>query len=150
MKYRMYCLAERHLSPIQKAIQSAHVILEYGLSNNTCEYRQWVVNDKTIIILDGGSSPDMLSDISVLKDGNIPYAEFHEPDMDGFRTAICFLADERVYDYDHYGRDYNHYRVLYGNDPTLPELTYDEWTEYVGGFNNVLLKCIIANKKLAI
>lgn len=40
--YRMYCLAERHLSSIQKAIQSAHAVVEYSLKYGDTYSSYWL------------------------------------------------------------------------------------------------------------
>lgn len=147
----MYCLAERHLSPVQKAIQSAHAIVEYILTfKNTKALSQWMSMDKTIIILDGGNADEMTNVLTVLKDNNIPFTEFHEPDMGGFRTAICFLADERVWDYEVYGRSYEDYQHMCEKDCNLPKWRYDEWAKWIGGTKNTILKDIISTKRLAV
>ena len=155
MEYRMYCLAERHLSPVQKAIQSAHAIVEFiGHTTPADEHAkaiaQWMDTDKTIIILDGGNSVDMETDLTILKNHNISFAEFHEPDMGGFRTAICFLADERVWDYEVYGRSYEDYQHMCEKDCNLPKWRYDEWTKWIGGTKNTILKDMISTKRLAV
>ena len=78
----MYCLAERHLSPIQKAIQSAHAIVEYSLSyGDTDEYKNWAEYDKTIVILDGGNSIDLDEIKKQLIIADYPFETFCEPDM---------------------------------------------------------------------
>lgn len=151
MEYRMYCLAERHLSPMQKAIQSSHAIVEYTRNYfHTIECSKWMDKDKTIIILDGGTSEELIGAIVALKDHGIRFAEFFEPDMGGFRTAICFLVDERVWDYSKYGRSYEEYNFMTTCNSELPKRTYEEWVEWIGGQENANLKALIANKRLAI
>lgn len=149
--YRMYCLAERHLSSIQKAIQSAHAIVEYGLAwGPTPEYQHWAKNNKTIVILDGGTCPEMTLSGMSLFEINHPYAIFQEPDMNFMKTAICFLADERVWDYSKYGHSYEEYNFMTTCNSELPKWTYEEWVDWIGGQENANLKALIANKRLAI
>jgi len=147
----MYCLAECHLSSIQKAIQSAHAIVEYSSQyGDTEEYKQWAKKDKTIIILNGGALPEMQSVDGFLLQNNIKYATFAEPDMGHMLTSICFLADERVWDYDKFGHSYAEYNFRTTADKMLPKLTPDEWTEWIGGEINKLKKDIVSSLKIAL
>lgn len=56
-KWRMYGLTPYNMSPIQKAIQYGHAVVEYmldfGQHTNTLE---WAKNNKTFIILNGGTT----------------------------------------------------------------------------------------------
>lgn len=146
-EYRMYCLAERHLSSIQKAIQSAHAIVEYGLKYGACDdYIQWGNNDKTLIVLDGGNVPDLHETIRKLREVNYPHASFNEPDMGGMITAVAFLADNTIYDYDTYGTNYNSYAEL-----SYPvETNYSVWLKQIGGKKGEVVKEIISGLRIAI
>lgn len=154
MEYRMYCLAERHLSPMQKAIQSAHAIVEYignstPMDDTAKALSQWMDKDKTIIILDGGTSDDMTAALTTLKDNDIHFAEFLEPDMGGFCTAICFLADERVYDNETFGWNYDDYAMRVCDNGYIPN-GESKWIELIGGTKNSILKMVLQGKRLAI
>ena len=169
MEYRMYCLAERHLSIAQKTIQAAHAIVEYSLKfGDTEEYKHWAKYDKTIIVLDGGNTPDMKDDIVKLTDIAYNYEIFMEPDMDNFVTCIAFLADERVFDYEKYGRNFEEWRNLkilendrsqMHTDPVtgvttmnavyIMPPTYPEWINLIGGEKQEKVKEIISSKRLA-
>ena len=66
LKYRMYILVERHLSPFDKGIQSAHAVAEYynecRLWNKKEEMKafdKWANEDKTLILLNGGTVIDL-------------------------------------------------------------------------------------------
>ena len=147
----MYCLAERHLSSIQKAIQSAHAIVEYGQAHGDTEaYKQWANCNKTIVILDGGNTIDLNGAIVSLDMARIPYAIFEEPDMDYFETAVCFLANECVWDYEKYGRSYEDYQHMCAHNCELPKWRHDEWLNAIGGTQNEILKEIVATKRLAV
>lgn len=169
MQYRMYCLSERHLSIAQKTIQAAHAIVEYSLKyGDTEEYKRWAEYDKTIIVLDGGTTQEMVEDIRKLSEIRHNYEIFAEPDMGNFITSIAFLADERVFDYDKYGRNFEEWRNLKilesdrQQSYTDPETgitrmntvyimppTYPEWVELIGGEKQEKLKEIISTKRLA-
>lgn len=147
----MYCLSERHLSGIQKAIQAAHAIVEYSLAyGDSPEYKQWAGEDKTIIVLDGGIYADMLRVVDFLNEKRINFATFKEPDLGWMMTSIALLVDERVWDASKYGRSYAHYQLMCQEDGELPKLNYDEWVDMIGGKSNELLKSLLFSLKLAI
>ena len=136
LQYRMYGLVPYNLSPIQQGIQFGHAVVEYSITNHSEEsinlYEQWAKNDKTFIILNGGTTNN-----NEERYGTLNYAEselysmgvdiatFNEPDLGDQLTAIVFLVDERVYDYLKYpAYDYviheisesNYYENLFGKD----------------------------------
>lgn len=111
--YRMMGLVPYNLSPIQQGIQFGHAVVEYGLENfSDAEYQQWAVNDKTFIILNGGTtntrydSADALESHigslnnhrQLLSDMGIQFSSFFEPDLGDQLTAVVFLVDDRVFD----------------------------------------------------
>jgi hypothetical protein len=111
LEYRMYGFVPYNISPIQQGIQFGHAVVEYGLHyGKTSEYKQWANEDKTFIILNGGttnnSTPDKFGTMNMLQiDLNvwkIDYAAFHEPDLGDQLTALVFLVDERVWNYEKY------------------------------------------------
>lgn len=129
LEYKMYGLVITNLRGIYKGLQFSHALqeynngirylydtLDYGYCINFNEllkdkdflnnFIKWSTIDKTIILLDGGTTSDYCIDylgiISKhfidLQDNNIPFSYFREPDLNNALTAICFLVDERVYD----------------------------------------------------
>jgi hypothetical protein len=111
--YRMMGLVPYNLSPIQQGIQFGHAVVEYGLENfSGAEYQQWAVNDKTFIILNGGTTNTryVLEDAmeshigslnnhrQLLFDKGIQFSSFFEPDLGDQLTAVVFLVDDRVFD----------------------------------------------------
>lgn len=147
----MYCLSERHLSSIQKTIQGAHAIVEYSLAyGDSPEYKKWAGEDKTIIILDGGTVQDMMYIVDSLNELKIQFATFKEPDLGWIMTSIALLVDERVWDTKTYGRSYAHYKLMCEDDPDLPKWNHDEWVDWIGGKSNELLKTLLFSLKLAI
>lgn len=104
--YRMYSMVLRQLNPMQKGIQSLHAVVEYGEkvksgnidANIKKAYNKWAKEDKTMIVLDAGTSVDLINAIYELIQLNVPHAVFYEEDLYGMNTVVCFLADERVWD----------------------------------------------------
>ena len=105
-KYRMYGLVPYNISPIQQGIQFGHAVVEYGLIyGETPEYQRWAREDKTFIILNGGTTntssetPGSLNQyVSSLRMLGMKIATFHEPDLGDQLTAGVFLVDDRVWD----------------------------------------------------
>ncbi len=138
LKQRMYGLVPYNISPIQQGIQFGHAVVEYGLTygrgHADSPYLQWARNDKTFIILNGGTTNggnkgSELGTLNqsriVLRDMKVQYESFYEPDLGDQLTAVVFLVDERVYDYkkyptyDEYVHDVSesdYYFGLFGND----------------------------------
>jgi hypothetical protein len=189
LKYRMYFFVPYNISPIQQAIQAGHCVEEYGDQfRHTSEYIQYRKH-KTWVILNGGTTNDTLiqesndgfnvvwspagtlNRIEVNLDLNkILYASFREPDLNNALTAVCFLADERVFDFETYPEFYDwvnknlnplaKYSIDFKN-PALRRYTpeqfkenfpglYKDWVkEVLGGEKNEFLRNLIRGKKLA-
>ena len=139
--YRMYSMVLRQLNPMQKGIQSLHAVVEYGEkvksgnidANIKKAYNKWAKEDKTMIVLDGGVSDDLIDATWFLSDNSIPFTVFHEPDLYGVITGICFLADERVWDTKTYP-SYEDYikKLIMDSQFSLKIIqTKDEWIEKV-------------------
>jgi hypothetical protein len=180
---RMYFFVPYNISPIQQAIQAGHASLEYvrrfGLTPNLTSF---IENDKTWIILNGGTTNASLDEagqplgtLNILHEElwqkGIYHAIFHEPDLNNALTAICFLADERVYDYKNYP-DFFDFIVTVKMTPeavaAMPSHNYNmlkrksndelqllfpewhpEWIESLGGNKNAYLRELLKGKKLA-
>ena len=113
VKYRMYGLVPYNISPIQQGIQFGHAVVEYGLkhgrthviNDKVCTYTRWARNDKTFIILNGGTTNNNEERLGTLNYAEselysmgVKLATFHEPDLGDQLTAVVFLVDERVWD----------------------------------------------------
>ena len=165
--YRMYCLVLRQLSPMQKGIQAAHSIVEYANKfPHDEEYKEWSKFDKTIIVLDAGTSFDIEEIIGQLDEHKVDYAIFKEEDLNSITTSIAILVDDRVFDKDRFQSfdswRANKYPVIpmhcvaymgnFDHDPN--DYTYyehhKEWVEEVlGGEKNDFLRQLISSKHLA-
>jgi len=136
LEQRMYGLVPYNISPIQQGIQFGHAVVEYGLEYGQGHaddpYLTWARNDKTFIILNGGTtstnpeSPGTLNYAeSELYSIGVQLATFHEPDLGDQLTAVVFLVDERIYDYAKYPTydfvrdevsEMEYYETLFGED----------------------------------
>ena len=181
--WRMYGLVPYNLSPIQQGIQFGHAVVEYGLEyRNTIElghedsnYTQWAKEDKTFIVLNGGTTNKRLIDgipfgslnqhVITLKKMGVDTAEFYEPDLGEELTATVFLVPKQVYNkkeylnFDEYTIDTisdlenafeinEAYKRCNFENKKLKE-TYEEWTKYMGGKKNVELRYFLSNFKFA-
>jgi hypothetical protein len=170
LEYRMYGLVPYNLSPIQQGIQFGHAVVEYqqnvkGLFNFEKIYDKWAKQDKTFIILNGGTtnnSPDKLGTLNqhlrTLIDNGIGISGFHEPDLGDQLTAVVFLVDERVFNKTLYP-DFQEEKLPYGvRKPSKKaeteleernEANYQKWLEKIGGPKNAFLREFLKPFRLA-
>ena len=98
--WRLYGFVMYNLSGIQKGIQFGHAALEYAAQfGNTPEYKEFILNHKTFIILDGGGSVDMIKREQELVKFGFLYSIFNESDLNMSMSAIVFLVPEAIYDF---------------------------------------------------
>jgi hypothetical protein len=135
--YRMMGLVPYNLSPIQQGIQFGHAVVEYAQANFTQhDYQMWAKNDKTFIILNGGTTNkgyhlengnhigSLNNHRQTLWDVGINFASFFEPDLGDQLTAVVFLVDDRVFDKVAWP-DYN--GTFYADGKTPEATEYYEW-----------------------
>ena len=163
MEYRMYFLVMRQLDGLNKGIQIGHCALEYvNAFGNSQEYKDFFENDKTFIILNGGTSNDMLEYYNYIKNEiAIPVSYFNEPDLNMSLSSVCFLVDERVWDKENYpDKDIwcpqnGYHCISYGvYIPGQPSPTSwgdgeQKWIDFIGGEQNVKLREFLKGKRLA-
>ena len=179
LKQRMYFFVLYSLSPIQKGIQAGNAALNYAFKfGNNQEFRDFIFYDKTWIILDGGTANDghwgsakgTMEEIdNLLQDNGIKHTIFNERDVNNALTAICFLADERVWNKEDYPDflwfiikklqdndskiDSNTFIRLRSSDEAdlIKEFTelYDEWFDLMGE-KTIFIRKLLKNKKLAL
>jgi hypothetical protein len=117
LELRMYFFTIYQLTGIQAGIQCGHAALEYAYKyGDTVLFKKFMENHKTWIILNGGttcsnleftgSMQEILSSISDFNEQHpkdkINFSIFYEPDLNEAMTAICFICDERVWNYKDY------------------------------------------------
>lgn len=163
LKYRMYGLVPYNLSPIQQGIQYGHAVVEYMLNFPVDlkiyeDTKKWATKDKTFIILNGGttnkSTKGFASEFTgslnehkmTLHNHGIKLASFYEPDLGDQLTAVVFLVDERVWDYE----KYPDFEKIYGlcSEP-VKNSNYMTWVNSIGGEQNVFLREFLKQFKLA-
>lgn len=182
LELRMYFFVPYNISPIQQAIQAGHAALEYAHKYGTHEnYLDFIKNWKTWIILNGGTtnstrdfegiSAGSLNQIGdALLEKNIDFSYFEEPDLNNALTALCFICDERVFNYKDYPEFYDwilNQDLLDDSEEKLLSFTvsirdtkeeqkeklptyYKVWENTVmGGEKNVFLRELLKGKKLA-
>lgn len=148
--YRMYCFVERHLSPLDKGIQSAHSIVEYGNSySDTEEYSIWANRDKTIILLNGGTVNELKALESDLTRNGIHRSLFLEEDLNNAMTCISVLVDDRVFDKVKYPDFLSGHSDVMAFMFTLSQEKYNKWLEEIGGEKNRYLRELLGKYHLA-
>jgi hypothetical protein len=169
LKWRMYGFVNYQLIGIQKGIQFTHVCVEYGqlVKGFTVEdvYNSWANEDKTVILLNGGTTNDSKDNYGTLQkhrdllvENKILLAEFREPDLNDALTAICFLVSEEVWDKEIYP-DFvrTPYPWPYNKKPSLKQKAdweaedsknYEAWCDKIGK-QNVFLREFLRDKRLA-
>jgi hypothetical protein len=168
-EFKMYVIVLRHLNGLNKGIQTAHAVCEYIRKyKGDDDLEQWLSTDKTLVVLDGGSSYDLKDILEKFNLNNVKYATFEEEDLNGITTCICVLADERVWDRKEYGSktDFiemkrNEVEPEESEDPTWKEAEERlaeeierevdrQYSEFVGGNTNVVKKEVLNNLRLAL
>jgi len=182
LEKRMYFFVPYNISPIQQAIQAGHAALEYARTyKDDKEFIDFADNWKTWIILNGGTTNShfvfsektfskRIFDGSLnqilenLRDKKIKCTSFNEPDLEDALTSVCFICDERVFNYEDYpdfqlfvikemgfeGSDYVQTKIKSIEDleQMYPE-SYKKWIKSLGGEKNVFLRNLLKGKKLA-
>lgn len=166
LELRMYFFVPYNISEIQKSIQAGHAALEYAYDyGNTPLFKEFVEKHKTWIILNGGTTnnnPENNAGLQTLLEcikthnlthtGTRPplrYATFHEPDLNDALTAICFICDQRVWDYENYP-DIDE-DDLYDGTKNLDDIAEvnENWKKTMGGDTNIFLRTLIKGMRLA-
>ena len=104
------------------------------------EYIQWVNVDKTIIMLDGGTYPELKECRDRLIELGVPVSSFYEEDLGNILTSISFLVEDKVWDHKSY--------------PSFEEELDDEsenpvWLITMGGKQNLELRKFLSSKRLS-
>jgi hypothetical protein len=177
METRMYGLVNYQLSGIQKGIQFLHGVIEYSIivekigGQELEKYKKWANKDKTIIILNGGTtSYNKISDsyfgtlnnyMKELDSNNIINSSFNEPDLGDQLTAVVFLVDERVFNKEKYpdftkwlseiDKDIDILKFMFDEEKIIDEYPeeYNEWLDLIGGEKNKFLREFLKKFNLA-
>ena len=160
LTYRMYGLVNYQLAKtIHAGIQFGHAVVEYGQyvkRHPTREkiYNKWADNDKTFIILDGGTTNEnqgrlgsMQKNHILLNENSVMCVPFREPDLNDTLTAIAFLVSEEVFDREKYP-DFVH-EGFPSSTEEEDDMRYQEWLKGIGGSSNEFLRSFLPQFKLA-
>lgn len=159
MKLRMYFFVPYNISEIQKGIQAGHCAVEYARKyGGTQLFKDFATKNKTWIILNGGTTRDYdgvtmdcgdMNEIEkILYLNKIEHATFREPDLNHALTAVCFIADERVWDLETYP-DFEEIQAIPNNHQWILPRTEETWLVWIGGHKNRILRDLIRDKRLA-
>lgn len=102
---RLYSFVNSYLSPMQKGIQTAHVVAELARKvavdrSGYHSFVDWVSHHKTIIVLDGGNNASMKQIESIFRQHadslNLEWSSFYEDEqsMGGMLTAVGIIVPE--------------------------------------------------------
>jgi hypothetical protein len=159
LEYRGYGIIPYNVKPIQAGIQYSHSIVEYVLENfNTKAFRLWGKLHKTAVLLNGGTSNHsenryseeeyigtMEQHLKMLKDNDVTFSTFYEPDLNDMLSCIFLITDERTFNikkYPDYGMKYNL------ESKTFEKLSFwtpgikptEDWIESIGGKKNYFIR----------
>lgn len=168
---RMYFLVLYSLSPIQQGIQAGHAALEYSMEYGDERFQAFVEEDKTWIVLNGGTTNDGLEGLygkapikgslqdhlQTLIDLDVKVSAFREPDLNNALTALTFLVDERIWDRETYPDFVEPKRRKVRGSFTESieefekrfELEYQNYCEKMGGEKIVLLRQFLRQFRFA-
>jgi hypothetical protein len=178
----MYGLVPYNISSIQGAIQYGHALQEYNnimieavanhqVPSDIIGFNKWRKEDKTFIILNGGTTNENMSDKfygslqqsrDTLLENGVHFAQFKEPDLNNTLSAVVFLVDERVFNRelypDYVDMPYPWISKGRGYRPSPQEMeTWEKdnnmnrskWVEKIGGTKNDFLRTWLRNFRLA-
>lgn len=166
--YKMYSIVLRQLDGINNGVQTAHGVCEYVRKHwKDKDLQQWLNEDKTLVVLNGGTVNDMNEIKAKFDQEGIKYETFEEEDLANLTTSICLLADERVWDRKEYGSVEDYVKLLAYNlakevkcenqelsdaEKQLKEEIDNEidrqYEVFVGGRMNVVKKEVLNNLRL--
>lgn len=171
LEYRMYGLVNYQLSgTIHAGIQYGHAVVDYaqaikGIPPYEKLYNKWANEDKTFIILNGGTTntnPERLGSLNqhliTLRENGIVSQDFYEPDLGDQLTAVVFLVDERVFNktlYPDFKPEVLPYSTKKPTEKQLSQLeaknakNYDLWVDKIGGEKNAFLREFLGPFRLA-
>jgi hypothetical protein len=165
LEWRMVGLVPYNISPIQQGIQFGHGVVEYMVEHRgTPNLVKWSEEDKTFIILNGGTTNKQRKLGSGIPLGSLnkhgdelirngaKIAYFTEPDLGDQLTAVVFLVDERVWDREKYPNQFlspppstnGMMNAVY----YVPE-TDEAYAKRLGGEHNVWMRKFLKQFKLA-
>ena len=81
------------MSPANQAVQSAHSLAD-AIFKFRKEALTWHRESNTLVLLDVADQGELFMTLTQLKDTDIKFCPFYEPDFGGELTAICLIPTE--------------------------------------------------------
>jgi hypothetical protein len=151
LDYKMYGMVNFQLSPMQAGIQFGHATDEYAgkviaallkspneKSDFTKNYIRWNSENKTVVVLNGGSTNTDHNNFGTLNQYyekvrtlNVYATPFYEPTLGNQMTSFAFLLSEKVYDKVKYPDFVFRSNQLDRSNPILSTDEREEWSEWV-------------------
>jgi hypothetical protein len=137
------------------------------LKDSLIAFNKWRKEDKTFIVLNGGTTNESISDKwygsmqkyrDTLYENGVVFGEFYEPDLNNTLTSIVFLVNERVFDkvnYPNFEKEMLPWSKTKPSEKKLKELeernanNYENWIDKIGGPKNAFLREFLSKFKLA-
>ena len=151
-KYRMYSLVLRQLSPMQKGVQASHSMMDYAFKfHKRTEFIHWANVDKTVIILDGGTYPELKECRDFLNELEVPFTCFYEEDLGDLMTSISFILEDKIWDTKSYPTYEDELCMPFLGDQVEDTGSSEgpDWLKSMGGLRNLKLRNFIFSKKLS-
>ena len=151
---RAYYFGNMYLSSIQQGIQALHctseMYLKYGAPNDCCSIPEpekgkdlynWGMDDKTVVLLNGGDHSALLKINEYMDSDENPYAWANwcegDPDLNGAMTCVSIILPPRIYESAKEMRRPPRYRDT--------SLVAKDLTPWETGFIGVLNECRLAS-----
>jgi hypothetical protein len=98
---RAYFFTNYYMSPIQKGIQALHCVADMFVYQPCQMLEDWAGQHKTVVLLNGGNSADLIEINQQLKDAEVtyPFSMFSEDEqsLNGAVTCVGIILPEKVY-----------------------------------------------------
>lgn len=164
LELRLYGMVPYQLTGMQGGIQYGHAKDIYSINYDNKQYKDWLHNWKTYIVLNGGTTNTnkhrlgtLNKHVLTLRSFGLKVAEFYEPDLGDQLLGVVFILDERVFDREKYP-DFNKWMELNytaeqiveaNNLKRKKDIYYRKWLRTLGGENNLKIRNFISKFKLA-
>ena len=109
--YRLYSFINCYLSSIQQGIQTAHLVSEFINKLNNGFYpenlkemiKQWALDDKTIIVCDGGNNKSLYDIICMFTIYNYPVVTFNEDteSLNNTLTGVSIILPKEIWNVEY-------------------------------------------------
>lgn len=92
---KCYVFVNAYCKGIQAGIQALHAVARLGVDADI-NYREWVRDHETVVLLNGGSHDDLLETFKSLNELDVKQSEFREEGLNDSLTAIAIVPNPMV------------------------------------------------------